>query len=68
VQTIGASSARIAASWWNVTTLWIEQEYMPDGQRIWDPEMTSPNFEYSGIATGAPPPMSHATVKLNVIF
>lgn len=68
VEYFGASSASVGASWWNVATLWTEQKYMPDGQRIWDPEMQSPNFEYNGIATGAPPPMSHATFKVDVTF
>ncbi|MQA91876.1 MAG: SusC/RagA family TonB-linked outer membrane protein [Gemmatimonas sp.] len=65
---MGASTAGITASLYNVATLWIEQEHVQSGQRIWDPEMTSPNFNFSGIATGSPPPMSSATVRFNVSF
>ncbi len=68
LQPMGVSRASIRSSMFNVHTLWIQQKYVASGQRIWDPEMHSPNFEYGGIATGSPPPMSHATIQFNVTF
>jgi TonB-dependent SusC/RagA subfamily outer membrane receptor len=65
---VGASTASLTGSMYNVAVLWEEQTHVSSGQRIWDPEMLSPNFEYNGIATGSPPPMSHMTVRLNVSF
>jgi hypothetical protein len=62
------SSASVRGSMYNVAVLWEAQKYVMSGQRTWDPEMVSPNFNYSGVATGSPPPMSSATVQVNVSF
>lgn len=65
---VGATSGTVTASMYNVANLWVQEEFTPSGQRIWDPEMVSPNFEYNGVATGAPPPMSHATLRVSLSF
>lgn len=67
-QRVGASSASVVGQLFNIANLWIEEEFTPDGSRIWDPEMISPNMEYSGYVSGPPPPMSRATVRVNVTF
>jgi hypothetical protein len=66
---IGASSASISASAYNIAVLWAAARYTSFGQYIWDPEMHSPNFEYSGqVPGGTPPPMSRASIRMNLTF
>ena len=66
---VGASSASISASAYNVAVLWAAARHTSFGQYIWDPEMHSPNFEYSGqVPGGTPPPMSRASIRMNVTF
>jgi TonB-linked SusC/RagA family outer membrane protein len=68
-QRVGAASASITASAYNIAVLWAAARYTSFGQYIWDPEMHSPNFEYSGqVPGGTPPPMSRASVRVNFTF
>jgi hypothetical protein len=68
-QSVGASSARIIGSLYNIAVLWAADRYTRFGQYIWDPEMQAPNFEYAGqVPGGTPPPMSRATVRVDVMF
>jgi hypothetical protein len=65
---VGASAASVRASMYNVAVLWEEQKFVATGQRTWDPEMNSPNYNFAGVATGSPPPMSNAMLQMNVTF
>ncbi len=66
---LGASSASIVGSVYNIATLWAADRYTRFGQYIWDQEMQAPNFEYSGqVPGGTAPPMSRATVRVNFTF
>lgn len=68
-QRVGASSARIVGSLYNIAVLWAADRYTRFGQYIWDPEMQAPNFEYSGeVPGGTPPPMARASVRVDFIF
>ena len=66
---LGASSANIVGSVYNIATLWAKDRFTRFGQYIWDQEMQAPNFEYMGqVPGGTPPPMSRATVRVNFVF
>jgi len=66
---LGASSASIVGSLYNIATLWALDRETRFGQYIWDQEMQAPNFEYMGqVPGGTPPPMSRATVRVNFTF
>ena len=66
---LGASSANILGSVYNIATLWAKDRYTRFGQYIWDQEMQAPNFEYMGqVPGGTPPPMSRATLRVNFVF
>ena len=66
---VGASSASIVGSVYNIATLWALDRETRFGQYIWDQEMQAPNFEFSGqVPDGTPPPMSRATVRVNFTF
>ena len=66
---VGASSASIVGSVYNIATLWAKDRETRFGQYIWDQEMQAPNFEFSGqVPGGTPPPMSRATVRVNFSF
>jgi TonB-linked SusC/RagA family outer membrane protein len=66
---LGASSASIVGSVYNIATLWAADRETRFGQYIWDQEMQAPNFEYSGqVPGGTPPPMSRATLRVNFTF
>ena len=65
----GASSASIVASMYNIATLWARDRVTRFGQYIWDQEMQAPNFEYQGqVPGGTAPPMSRATLRVNLTF
>jgi hypothetical protein len=69
VQRVGATSASIAASAYNIAVLWAADRETKFGQYIWDPEMQAPNFNFSGqVPGGTPPPMSRASIRVNVSF
>jgi TonB-dependent SusC/RagA subfamily outer membrane receptor len=66
---LGASSASMVGSLYNIATLWARDRETRFGQYIWDQEMTAPNFEYQGqVPGGTPPPMSRATLRMNFTF
>jgi TonB-dependent SusC/RagA subfamily outer membrane receptor len=68
-QMVGATSASIAGSVYNIATLWAADRETRFGQYIWDQEMQAPNFNFSGqVPGGTPPPMSRASVRVNVTF
>lgn len=64
----GAGGADLTGTIYNVATLWQAAKYTPDGQRVFDPEITDPQQDYPGSPRGAGPPLSHGTVRVNVRF
>ena len=64
---IGADRASLSVGVRNVGRIWIQQEFV-GGERVTDPEMSRPNYDFQGESGGDWPPLSQWTMRLNVTF
>jgi len=64
---LGADRGSLTLGVRNVGTVWLAQE-MVGGERITDPEMSRPNYDFQGESGGDWPPLAQWTVRLNLTF
>ncbi len=64
---LGADRGSLTLGVRNVGTIWLAQE-MVGGERITDPEMSRPNYDFQGESGGDWPPLAQWTMRLNLTF
>ena len=64
---IGADRGSLTLGVRNVGRIWIQQEFI-GGERVTDPEMSRPNYNFQGESGGDWPPLSQWTMRLNLTF
>ena len=64
---IGADRGSLSFGVRNVGRIWIQQEFV-GGERVTDPEMSRPNYDFQGESGGDWPPLSQWTMRLNLTF
>ena len=65
--TLGADRGSLTLGVRNVGTIWLAQGRV-GGERVTDPEMSRPNYDFQGESGGDWPPLAQWTVRLNLTF